>query len=549
MKQLQFVISSIFRETSKRKWVVGTMLVWVLSLMLAIFSTPVMSAASGSGSGGGSQPPPPPVAVIASPASNSNIIVGQPVNLVGNASSQDSIVSTSWSFLAKPVGSAAVITETSASGISPSTAVFTADIPGAYQIQFAATDPLGQTTASGIQLNAALGVPVANAGPDQSVALNSVVNLDGSGSTGVGPLIYQWSFTAKPLGSVATLSSSAAVSPTFTVDLPGSYTLKLSVQNAYGSSFDTVTISTINSKPVADAGSALSGPVGGTVTLDGSQSYDPDGDAITYQWILTTVPAGSAAALSNPAVVNPSLTLDKPGNYIAQLVVNDGQANSDPAQVAINTINSPPVANAGLSQSVPVGTLVTLDGSGSSDADNDSLSYAWSFTAKPAGSLAVLANATAVNPTFTPDLDGSYVVQLKVNDGKVDSAPSTVTVLATITQTAIINEIQNLQSTIRGLSSNVFKNKNMQKTLLNKLNGVIHSVQEGEYRDAISQLREDVLRKVNGCAAKNAPGKNDWITDCNAQGIVYPQVKAIIADIRALIPLIKLDDDDDDHDD
>ncbi len=80
----------------------------------------------------------------------------------------------------------------------------------------------------------------------------------------------------------------------------------------------------------------------------------------------------------------PGFTVDRPGTYLGTLTVNDGIADSAPDTVAVTTENSPPVANAGPDQSVFVGTTVTLDGSASSDADGDPLSFLWSLTG-PAG--------------------------------------------------------------------------------------------------------------------------------------------------------------------
>ena len=48
----------------------------------------------------------------------------------------------------------------------------------------------------------------------------------------------------------------------------------------------------------------------------------------------------------------------------------------------------------------------------------------------PAGSAATLSGPTAVNPTFIADLDGSYVLELVVNDGQMDSVPDTVVIRA-----------------------------------------------------------------------------------------------------------------------
>ena len=65
--------------------------------------------------------------------------------------------------------------------------------------------------------------------------------------------------------------------------------------------------------------------------------------------------------------------------------------------------NAAPVANAGTAQNVVAGAIVTLNGSGSSDANGDPLTYSWSLTSRPAGSTATLAGATTAAPTFGAD--------------------------------------------------------------------------------------------------------------------------------------------------
>lgn len=94
-----------------------------------------------------------------------------------------------------------------------------------------------------------------------------------------------------------------------------------------------------------------------------------------------------------------------------------------------NVANVAPVANAGSSRNVYTGTLVTLDGSGSSDANGDPLTYSWTG-AKPVGISATLSGVNTVAPSFTADIAGSYVITLVVNDGKVNSAPASVTITA-----------------------------------------------------------------------------------------------------------------------
>ena len=78
--------------------------------------------------------------------------------------------------------------------------------------------------------------------------------------------------------------------------------------------------------------------------------------------------------------------------------------------------NVAPVALAGAGQSVLTGSVVTLDGSASSDVNNDTLTYKWTLVAVPAGSAATLTGATSAKPTFTADLSGTYVASLQVND-------------------------------------------------------------------------------------------------------------------------------------
>jgi hypothetical protein len=90
--------------------------------------------------------------------------------------------------------------------------------------------------------------------------------------------------------------------------------------------------------------------------------------------------------------------------------------------------NHAPVAIAGPAQTVPAGSSVKLAGSGT-DADQDILSYSWTLT-KPAGSAATLLNYHVATPTFFADLPGAYAATLIVNDGKLDSAPSSVIITA-----------------------------------------------------------------------------------------------------------------------
>ena len=98
---------------------------------------------------------------------------------------------------------------------------------------------------------------------------------------------------------------------------------------------------------------------------------------LTYTWSLITRPPGSAALLPNTNLQTLTFGADKPGTYVAQLIVSNGSLSSAPSTVTITTTNTAPVANAGPNQNVAVNATVALDGGGSSDADSDPLSYSW----------------------------------------------------------------------------------------------------------------------------------------------------------------------------
>jgi hypothetical protein len=92
--------------------------------------------------------------------------------------------------------------------------------------------------------------------------------------------------------------------------------------------------------------------------------------------------------------------------------------------------NVAPVANAGDDVSTVAGRAVTLDGTLSSDANGDTLSYAWAIVSRPTGSAAVLVAPSSAGPGLTPDVPGIYVIELVVNDGQLASAPDRVVVTA-----------------------------------------------------------------------------------------------------------------------
>jgi predicted secreted protein len=357
--------------------------------------------------------------------------VATTVTLTGAGSSDidGDALTFNWAFQSRPAGSSAVLlNETS---VNPT---FTVDIPGNYIVRLLVNDGTVNSVADTVVVNTDNSAPVANAGPDQTAFVAQTVTLNGSSSSDVDgdALTFAWAFASRPAGSTAVLNNAAAVQPTFVVDRPGTYRLRLTVNDGtVDSAPDFIDITTENSAPIANAGADRTSTVGSTVTLNGSGSTDVDGDALTYLWSFTSVPTGSAATLSNPTGVMPSFVIDVFGVYVVQLIVNDGIGPSAPDTVTITTENSAPTANAGPDQSVTAGDTVFLDGTASSDPDGNALTFAWAFTARPSGSSATLVNSLTPSPSFTADRPGTYIAQLRVNDGTVDSPADTVTITTT----------------------------------------------------------------------------------------------------------------------
>ena len=225
----------------------------------------------------------------------------------------------------------------------------------------------------------------------------------------------------------------------------GTYTVTYDVSDSRGKTALQVTRTVIveagNAAPVADAGSDINVETAVVVTLDGSASYDPDGDAITFTWRFVSVAAGSSlttADISNADTPSPSFTPDVAGDYVLGLEVSDNDLmDEDFVTVTATAItaNVPPNADAGSDQDVETATFVTLDGTGSNDPDNGPLplTYQWSFISVPAGSGlddSMIADATMAIAGFTPDVDGVYELMLEVSDGSGD-APATDTVTIT----------------------------------------------------------------------------------------------------------------------
>lgn len=167
----------------------------------------------------------------------------------------------------------------------------------------------------------------------------------------------------------------------------------------------------------------VEGRIGVATPLSGACSSDPGGESLTYRWSLAEAPAGSESVIQEPAVPGPTFVPDVAGSYKLRLVVSNGVLTSKPAEVeiSVNTCGDrAPVVTADAAVDSPaIGQVVHLDASATDEdtlddcaAHEAEFSYQWSFAELPDGSRARLNDPGVRNPSFTPDVAGTYVLHV-----------------------------------------------------------------------------------------------------------------------------------------
>lgn len=270
--------------------------------------------------------------------------------------------------------------------------------------------------------------PAANAGVDQTVAEGEAVTLDGSNSNDPddGIARYQWEQTE---GEAVELSDATVSQPSFTapqVDADGaSLGFALTVFDSLGQSdTDTVLVNVtdvlVNQAPVAVAGEGQEVTEGETVRLNGLDSFDPDGDPISFAWSQTS---GTAVTLSDPEAAAPAFTAPPVGEngqtlgFHLRVTDSGGLQSEAETWVSVIDANIAPTSEAGEGQTVTEGQTVRLDGTASFDPDGQLTAYQWEQTAGPQVTLSDPADPRPgfVAPAVEPE-GASLSFSLTVTD-------------------------------------------------------------------------------------------------------------------------------------
>ncbi len=264
--------------------------------------------------------------------------------------------------------------------------------------------------------------PIADAGVDIEVLSITEIQFDGSNSTdNDGEIInYIWYFDdyKQPGDEIST-----EIKPSYTYNYPGEYLVTLTVEDDDGATAtDTIRITITNRAPIVDIGDDVISETYEVIyfnvmaeDLDGYISsydwdFDSDGD---YDWHATTL--GSTTHFYN-----------QPGLFKATIKVTD---NLDKTSVKSKNITIfeiekiPPIAEAGLNQTVPIGQVL-FKGTGS-DPDGTIVLYEWDFNGD--GSFDWSSPETGI-AKYDFNTEGEYVARLRVTDDSGLSAIDTVTI-------------------------------------------------------------------------------------------------------------------------
>ncbi len=250
--------------------------------------------------------------------------------------------------------------------------------------------------------------PVADAGPDQTVAKGAKVTLGGSNSTDVGgPGIasYQWTQIG---GTKVRLSHPYAAVTAFTAPARiGALTFQLTARDANGlQSTDTCIVNVATAKEAATKATANAGPdqtvnEGTMITLNASNSTDPSNGALSYLWQQID---GPAVTLSDPNSPQPSFAAPQVESGAVSmrfmLTVTDkyGLKCTDTCFVNVTLANGAPQAVGGPTETAIAGSVVTLDGASSAAPGCGIASYKWHQTL---GTPVTLSAPASVTPAFT----------------------------------------------------------------------------------------------------------------------------------------------------
>ena len=281
-------------------------------------------------------------------------------------------------------------------------------------------------------------LPVARvtASETTGVLAGTTITLDGSASSDLDGTIASYLWSKLPGADAITLSGTDTASVTFVAPFltaDATYGFRLVVTDDSGGdspATDVLVMIRANQAPTVNAGMDQTVDKRDNVTVTGT-AVDPEGQAVTYEWTQVSGPTVTLSGANTATASFQAPVAQTAQTIVLRLTASDPQnvSGTDDVSITVNA-NQQPVARAGADQTdVNAGTTVTLDGSASSDPENDAISYAWTSPG-----ITFIGADTAM-PTFVTPEVASLVATLTVTDA--DGATDTDTVTVGVNRTPV----------------------------------------------------------------------------------------------------------------
>jgi hypothetical protein len=264
-------------------------------------------------------------------------------------------------------------------------------------------------------LEGAVKLPSADAGGPYEGNAQEMVTFDGSGSFDPDGSIaqYEWDFESDGIFDFS--SESPITTHSYLTEFSGNVTLKVTDNDGgTGTDIASVTIISANRPPIADAGDLYSGSEGSPVTLNASDSHDPDGSISLYEWDFDG--DGTFDASSSSPQIQHTWPDDFDSNVNLRVTDNDGLISIATAQVTIN--NVAPVVEAGPNQINSLGNAVAVNSTFTEQGtlDTHTALIDWGDGKTDVGLVSGTNTSGLVAGSHQYLVSGDYLVTVKVTD-------------------------------------------------------------------------------------------------------------------------------------
>ncbi len=358
--------------------------------------------------------------------------------------------------------------------------------------------------------------PVVKIDTTTDVNGDELVTLDGSRSYdrwGGHIVSYQW--TQKSGSPIVTINNSDQPIASFTVpNVNTALEMTLKVTDNGGKSRSKSTTITVNKVitepvneiPVANAGVDLNVDETKTVILNGSVSRDSDGTISSYAWIQTSGPAAKLTNANQAAATftAPDVDTDTQLNFQLTVTDNEDATATDSITVLVLDIPEPnqaPIAVTSNNFSTDENTLVTLDGSASTDPDGTISSYSWTQIAS--SPIVVINTPTSPNASFTtPGVTESTTMTFELMVTDDDGASATDSIKITVTETPV--------QTTSGCTKTISSNDSISDTLNTMNSGEVLCLNDGIYSQGLDVPSGITVKAVNRGNAEFVGGDASW---------------------------------------